>query len=401
MRAGRLLLASALAGAVAAASVPAVAYWTASDTTELQVSADRLTAPVVTAEVHSGSSIRVRTEAGPGPAPERYEVSRGGVPLCPSATGPSAVCDDVVDGGLLPASRAEYSVMGRVGDHWVSPVGRATAVTAPPTPTLGLRPADDTGTEGDGVTQVTSPTVLVTAAGGGDDYNLTITVNGVPAPPQVVPRSGRTVEVPVGPARPGGIAVVAAVAVYEGARSEARPLTVRVVQAARPASLTLSDEDDRPAGNGENPFDIHGGDTATIAFTGPVDPDSLCPGWDGADDLPVTVRVTGDGGRSVLTVHPATGDCGGAAAALGTITLNHGGANPRNPVLLDFPGSTVSLTSENEISVTMSPGGTGLVWRIGGANSRGHEASFDPASTLLDVWGHPVLADRVTTATTF
>jgi hypothetical protein len=400
MSPARLMVAGVAAGVVVAISVPAVAYWTASGSTTVDASSARLGAPLADVTVEGRSvSVSARPATG-GPAPERYEVRRGATLLCPAPSAPAATCIDVVDHDLPPASTHDYTVVGRLGDHWATPPVTRSAVIAPPAPVLTLRAGDDTGTPGDGVTTVPAPTVLVQAPGGGDTYRVVVSVDGVPRDPVDVTPAGLTVEVPLDPLPPSGSSDVRASATYRDAPSTTSTLTVRVVAPMRAASLTLSDVDGRRAGGGENPFDVQGGDTATVAFSAPIDPSSVCAGWDGSTPLPVTVRVAKSDRQSVLTLGSGPEVCGGEPVSLGTITLSRGGRNDRNPLALDFPGSTLTLTSVNELVLTLGPQQRDLVWRVSG---RGNPptASFTPMATVRDIWGHLVASDPATTETTF
>jgi hypothetical protein len=403
MRLVALGAAGLIAGAVAGVAVPALAEWTERGSTTVAAVATSLDPAGVDVVVSPEREATVTvTPPATGAVPSTYLVTRDAAEVCGwtpevSITAPVTCADN----DLPPATSVSYAVTVAVGS-WSRSSTPVTRAVPPVTPGIELAADSDTGIP-DGLTTETAAWFQVTAAAGTNPYDVLVTRDGVVVETLAIPKEGGTpdVEIPLDEGRPHS---VSAYAVYEGAASPpSAAIAVRHVPTTSVTSVTLDDRVDLEnvgPPKKENRYDIAGRDEMVVTYSSPIQPQSICAGWDGATALTVTARIQSSGRQSVMSFVPAAGQCGGQVV-LGSITFSKGGNSKQNTSPMDFTSTSLSLSSDGtRITVSLGPFADTHVWRMPNDEGGRPSATYVPGP-VLDRLGNETSLGAVTATGTF
>lgn len=403
MRLIALGAAGLVAGVVAGVAVPALAEWTESGSTVVAATSTGLAEPSATVTVDGTTATVTVVAAGSGAPPAWYEVRRDGTVVCTSQPPDGQALPGACGGLAAPAASSLTYAVAAVRGSW-NAITEVQVVTPPPTPLLELLdPEDgpwDDGVPGDRVTSLDAVTLLLTAPATVNDYELTVSLDDVNVFDGPITSAGPSDYELVLDDLGAGPRTVTAIATYEGVSSTAS-LEFTVASDTRVESVVLADV---PGGSLDNnrKGDLTDGDTMTVTFGRAIDPSSVCVGWDPAQPLPVTVTVDRiprpKPGTSILTVAPLPDACGPSVGLhVGSLTVDRRGRND-NPTERLFSLSTLAMSADRKsLTVTIDAGDPTFRYRLPDEYS----ATFSPAAGLLDELGFPVVADFVTTTTTF
>lgn len=405
MRLVALGAAGVVAGVVAVAAVPALAEWTERGSTVISAQATSLREPLVDVSVSAhGKAVVTATAPRDSAPPQAYAVTRDGASVC-EITGDAALSSPVPCEDNAPplAGTVRYSVTSSVGS-WTATSDPIEVHVPPGTPTIDFASDADTGLS-DGLVVRDSATVRITAGAAIERHRVVVTLDGAVLVTHDV-EPGGSVDVPVALAHDDEH-LVSAYAVHRlddaAVSPPAEPMSIRRVPGTIVTSVVLSDRPDLgnvTGENRENRYDIAGRDEVRVNFSAPVDPSSICAGWDGSAPLPVTVHVQPDGRHSLLSLSATTDACTDGVR-FGSLTIARGGMNPRNPTDLDFSSSTLVLSEEGtQVTVSLGPFAASHVWRVP------NQASSDPPAVftvgpMFDQAGHEIGLGQVIATGTF
>jgi hypothetical protein len=401
MRLVALGAAGLVAGAVAGVAVPALAEWTERGSTTITATSTALYPAGLDVVVSPERNATVTvTPPTTGAVPSTYLVTRDAAEVCAGTPGVSITAPvTCADSNLPPASFVSFAVTVAVGS-WSRSSTPVVRAVPPMTPEIDLAADSDTGIP-DGLTTETAVWFQVTAAAGTNPYQVLVTKDGVVVETLAIPKEGGTPDVEI-PLDEGRSHSVSAYAVYEGAGSPAAAaIDVQHVPTTSVTSVTLDDRVDLEnvgPPKKENRYDIAGRDELIVTYSSPIDPQSICDGWDGTTALTVTARIEAFDQQSVMSFHPVAGQCGGQVV-LGSITFSKGGKQNTSP--MDFTSTSLSLSSDGaRITASLGPFADTLVWRMPNDKGGQPSATYVPGP-VLDRLGHETSLGAVTATGTF
>jgi hypothetical protein len=405
------LTAGIVAALAVAGAAPAWAFWSLSAGTTATATATSLQPPAaVTASATSLTSVTVTVTAPPagGPVPASYRVVRGTTTVCAAVPAGTGCADE----NLTPGTTYDYAVTSRL-ESWNS----ATATTAsaatgdvPAPSTPALTAASDSGTLGDGLTNVTAPSFTGTTTPGS---TVTLTVDGVEAGPAVTADgSGLWTITPATPPSPDAAHTIRARTTVNGATSTdsaaftllidtVRPLTGSATTSCSTAvtngycrgitTVTVTGLTDAAPGSGLAGLDhaVAGGASGTATVTGGTASFAVT-GPDGSPAVTFTARDAAGNSATAGSVTPAAA-IDRTAPGVTSLTLVNGGTQGRadkgDGVVVGFAdaasainpqsfcsawgtaATTASVTANNAVTVTIADDGTNdtLTVAAGGA----------------------------------